>query len=197
MHADHALEPINRAVFLDRDGVINVEKGYLHRSEDFEFLPGVPQALHLLKEAGFLLVVVTNQSGVARGYYPLEDVYELHRHLQRELAATGVAIDRFYICPHHPDHGPGSQPEECSCRKPLPGMIEKALSDFQIDPARCYLVGDKLSDIEAGRAAGCRCLLVRTGHGSVSEKGAPKELTIVDDLPAAARFILDEDFHGK
>jgi len=197
MVADNAGKPLQRAVFLDRDGVINVEKGYLHRIEDFEFLPGVPQALRLLKEAGFLLVVVTNQSGVARGYYSLEAVHELHRHLQSELAVAGVAIDGFYICPHHPEHGSADSAGECDCRKPLPGMIGRAISDFRIDPARSYLVGDKLSDTEAGRAAGCRSLLVRTGYGVAAVPAVPQDVTIVDDLPAAARFIIGEEFPGK
>jgi len=188
---------MNKAVFLDRDGVINVEKGYLHRVEDFEFLPGAPEALRLLKEAGFLLIVVTNQSGVARGYYSLEAVHELHRHLQDELIPYGAAIDGFYICPHHPDHESEDQLTECSCRKPLPGMIEKAVSDFHIDPARSYLVGDKLSDSEAGRAAGCRCFLVRTGYGDIPAVSVPKDVTIVDDLLAAARSIIGEASQGK
>ncbi|MRR53472.1 MAG: D-glycero-beta-D-manno-heptose 1,7-bisphosphate 7-phosphatase [Deltaproteobacteria bacterium] len=193
MVADNAGKTLQRAVFLDRDGVINVEKGYLHRIEDFEFLPGVPLALRLLKEAGFLLVVVTNQSGVARGYYSLETVHELHRHLQSELVVAGVTIDGFYICPHHPEHGSADSAGECNCRKPLPGMIERAISDFRIDPTRSYLIGDKLSDIEAGRAAGCRSLLVRTGYGAAVVQSVPQDVTIVDDLPAAARFILGEE----
>jgi D-glycero-D-manno-heptose 1,7-bisphosphate phosphatase len=193
MQADHALEQLNRAVFLDRDGVINVEKEYLHRVGDFEFLPGVPQALRLLKEAGFLLIVVTNQSGVARGYYSLEDVECLHRHLQDQLAPYGAAVDGFYVCPHHPEYGTGDLTGECSCRKPLPGMIEKAAVDFQIDPARSYLVGDKLSDIEAGEAAGCRSILVRTGYGGRDAGLVADEVVIVDDLPAAAKAILAEE----
>ncbi len=193
MQADHVLEPLNRAVFLDRDGVINVEKEYLHRIGDFEFLPGVPQALRLLKEAGFLLIVVTNQSGVARGYYSLEDVDRLHRHLQDQLAPYGAAVDGFYVCPHHPEHGAGDLTINCSCRKPLPGMIEKAVVDFQIDPARSYLVGDKLSDIEAGQAAGCRSFLVRTGYGGRDAEVVPDDVAIFDDLPAAARAILEEE----
>ncbi|MHC1698554.1 MAG: D-glycero-beta-D-manno-heptose 1,7-bisphosphate 7-phosphatase [Geobacteraceae bacterium] len=188
---------LHKAVFLDRDGVINVEKGYLHRIEDFEFLPGVPQALRLLKEAGFLLVVVTNQSGVARGFYSLETVHEIHRHLQKELAVAGVALDGFYICPHHPEHGAADSAGECDCRKPLPGMIERAISDFRIDPARSFLVGDKLSDIDAGRAAGCRTLLVRTGYGAKAAEAVPDDVPIVDDLPAAARLIIDQCSAGK
>lgn len=183
----------NKAVFLDRDGVINVEKGYLHQVADFEFLPGVPQALRLLKEAGFLLIVVTNQSGVARGYYSLEAVDKLHQHLQHELLAHGVAIDGFYICPHHPDHGLGEYTVDCSCRKPLPGMLEQAVSDFSLDPAGSYLVGDKLSDTTAGRAVGCRCFLVRTGYGGKSSEPVPEDVTIVDDLLAAAGAIIRED----
>ncbi|HOP40371.1 MAG TPA: D-glycero-beta-D-manno-heptose 1,7-bisphosphate 7-phosphatase [Geobacteraceae bacterium] len=185
---------LNRAVFLDRDGVINVEKEYLYRIEDFQFLPGVPRSLRLLKEAGFLLIVVTNQSGVARGYFHLADVHRLHRYLQDQLGSYGVAIDGFYICPHHPDHGTGEYRVECSCRKPMPGLIERAAADFGIDLKRSFLVGDKLSDLEAGRAAGCRCFLVRTGYGgSIPPEALNEEATIVDDLPAAVDLILGDE----
>lgn len=184
----------NRAVFLDRDGVINVEKEYLHRVEDFQFLPGVPRALRLLKDAGFLLVVVTNQSGVARGYFSLEAVHRLHRHLQHELQRHGVSIDGFYVCPHHPVHGTGEFRRECSCRKPMPGLIEKAAADFAIDPTRSFLVGDKLSDVEAGQAAGCRCFLVRTGYGgAIPPETIDEQVSIVDDLPAAVQIILENE----
>lgn len=184
----------NRAVFLDRDGVINVEKEYLHRVEDFQFLPGVPQSLRLLKQAGFLLIVVTNQSGVARGYFSLEDVHRLHRHLQDELKRYGVAIDGFYICPHHPEHGTGDLCRECSCRKPMPGLIESAAADFAVDPARSFLVGDKLSDVEAGQAAGCRCFLVRTGYGgAIPPETVNGEVSVVDDLPTAVDVILGNE----
>jgi D-glycero-D-manno-heptose 1,7-bisphosphate phosphatase len=176
----------NRAVFLDRDGVINVEKGYLHRIEDLAFLPGVPEAIGLLKDAGYLVIVITNQSGVARGYYTMEAVSLLHRHMEHELAALGARIDAWYVCPHHPEHGGG-----CSCRKPLPGMIEQAAADFRIDPARSYMIGDKLSDVEAGLAAGCRSILVGTGYGADHGGGIPDHVPLFPDLLAAARAIVE------
>jgi D-glycero-D-manno-heptose 1,7-bisphosphate phosphatase len=182
----------DRAVFLDRDGVINVEKEYLHRIEEFELIPGAPEAVRLLKEAGYRVVVVTNQSGVARGYYPLEAVHLLHRHLDRELALRGTSVDAYYICPHHPVHGLGEYGTECGCRKPLPGMLLKAAEDLSLDLNRSYLIGDKLSDIEAGRAAGCRSILVRTGYGRRECLRAPREIDVFDDLLEAARAIVED-----
>ncbi len=118
-----------RAVFLDRDGTINVERDYLFRVEDFEFIEGAPEAIRSLREAGYLVVVVTNQSGVARGYFGLDDVERLHRHLQRGLARFGTAVDAFYVCPHHPRFG-----EECDCRKGSPGMLLRAAEEHRIRP---------------------------------------------------------------
>jgi D-glycero-D-manno-heptose 1,7-bisphosphate phosphatase len=112
-----------RAVFLDRDGTINEEKDYLHRVEDFEFIPGTAEAIRRLKEAGFLVIVVTNQSGVARGYYTLDDVAFLHDHMQRELETFGASVDGIYVCPHHPVEGVGEYRRECDCRKGRPGML--------------------------------------------------------------------------
>ena len=181
------------AVFLDRDGTINVEKDYLHRAEDFTFIAGVPDAIRRLREAGFLVVVVTNQSGVARGYYPREAVCRLHEHLQQELRRHGAAIDGFYVCPHHPTEGVGDYRIDCDCRKGAPGMLLQAARDHAIDLDRSFMVGDKLADIEAGQAAGCSSLLVRTGYGAKAE---PAVLTrfpgtkVCKDLAAAADYIL-------
>lgn len=160
-----------RAVFLDRDGTINVEKDYLYRIEDFEFIPGAPEAIKRLKDAGFLVIVVTNQSGVARGYYTLEDVNRLHDHIQNELEKIGTSIDAFYVCPHHPTEGIGDYSRECDCRKGNPGMLLQAAKDFDIDLARSIMVGDKLADVEAGRRSGCVPYLVLTGYG-MQESGS-------------------------
>ncbi len=154
-----------RAVFLDRDGTLNVEKDYLYRVEDFEFIPGVPEALKKLQEAGFLLVVVTNQSGVARGFYTLEDVEILHRHMRAELDKYGVTLDGIYVCPHHPEKGQPPFNIDCDCRKGKPGMLLQAAQELDIDLSQSFMVGDKLADIEAGTAAGCSSILVRTGYG--------------------------------
>jgi len=182
-----------RAVFLDRDGTINVEKNYLHRVEDFRFIPGVPDALNRLKRAGFLLIVVTNQSGVARGYFPREAVCRLHEHLQQQLRRTDVVIDGFYVCPHHPTEGQDQYQIDCDCRKGFPGMLLQAARDHGIDLAGSWMIGDKLADIEAGVAAGCQSILVRTGYGTADE---PKVLarfpgtSVCKDLGAAADLIL-------
>ena len=181
-----------KAVFLDRDGTINEEKDYLHRIEDFAFIPGAPEAIRRLKEAGFLVIVVTNQSGVARGYFSRDDVDLLHDHIQRELGKIGTAIDAFYFCPHHPEKGVGELKVDCDCRKGRPGMLLQAAAEHGIDLAASWMIGDKRADLEAGRAAGCRSLLVRTGYGEeelAKGAGALAE-TVVDDLPAAADYIL-------
>lgn len=183
---------MNKAVFLDRDGTINEEKDYLHRIEDFVFIPGAPEAIQRLRDAGFLVIVVTNQSGVARGYFSREDVDRLHEHIQRELAKIGTAVDAFYLCPHHPEKGKGEFKVDCDCRKGRPGMLLQAAAEHGIDLAASWMIGDKRADLEAGRAAGCRSLLVRTGYGEkelTTGAGALAE-TVVDDLPAAADYIL-------
>src|SRR6516165_9449735 len=141
---------LKRAVFLDRDGTINVEKEYLHRPEDFEFIPGAPQAIKLLNEAGFCVIVVTNQSGVARGYYDEAAVERLHRYMDDELAHFGARVDAYYFCPHHPGHGSGTYTRECACRKPLPGMLVQAAADLAVDLTESWIIGDKLADVEAG-----------------------------------------------
>ncbi|HEX8960345.1 MAG TPA: D-glycero-beta-D-manno-heptose 1,7-bisphosphate 7-phosphatase [Geobacteraceae bacterium] len=178
-----------RAVFLDRDGTINVEKEYLHRPEEFAFIPGAPEAIRLLKEAGFLVIVVTNQSGVGRGYYDEAAVHRLHRYMDGELARFGTGVDGYYLCPHHPLHGVGPYRRDCGCRKPLPGMLLEAAKDFSVDLAASWIVGDKLADVEAGLAAGCRPLLVRTGYGEEESARLPAGVPVCDDLLAAARAI--------
>ena len=157
---------MEKIVFLDRDGTLNEEVNYLHRPEDMHLLAGVPEALRRLKEAGFKLVVVTNQAGVARGYYTEDDVKELHRYMNELLAGQGVKIDAFYYCPHHPEHGIGKYKVRCHCRKPETGMFEMAEQDFVVDKASSWMIGDKLIDMEAGRNYGVRTVLVGTGYGA-------------------------------
>jgi D-glycero-D-manno-heptose 1,7-bisphosphate phosphatase len=180
-----------RAVFLDRDGTINVEKDYLFRPEEFEFIPGAPEAIARLNQAGFLVVVVTNQSGVARGYFGEADVRRLHDFLQRKLADHGAVVDAFYLCPHHPEHGVGPYRVACDCRKGHPGMLLRAAVEHRIDLRRSFMVGDKLADVEAGNRAGCRSLLVLSGYGPEdAKKLQPGEAVVVADLSAAVDEIL-------
>jgi D-glycero-D-manno-heptose 1,7-bisphosphate phosphatase len=180
---------MKRAVFIDRDGTINEEKEYLFRTEDLAFIPGAPRAIRLLNEAGFLVIVVTNQSGVARGYYTEEDVHLLHRHIAAELDQQGARVDAWYYCPHHPS-GRGSYSLPCRCRKPLPGMLLEAAGRFDIDLESSVMIGDKLVDVEAGAAAGCRSVLVRTGYGSDEEQRCRSGIEVYDDLLQAAESLV-------
>ncbi len=179
---------MRRAVFLDRDGTINQERGYLYRIEELDFFPGAAQAISLLNRAGFLVVVVSNQSGVARGYYGEDQVEALHRHMTAQLAADGARVDCWLYCPHHPE-GSGRYAVTCACRKPLPGMLLEAAERFSIDLAASFMIGDKLSDVQAGLAAGCVPLLVRSGYGADEESRLPPGVAVFDDLLAAAQSL--------
>lgn len=176
---------MRRAVFLDRDGTINLEKEYLYRIDEFEFVPGAPEAIRLLNESGYLVVVVTNQSGIARGYYTEEDVEKLHRFISDELARNGARVDAWMYCPHHPS-GKGSYSLPCSCRKPLPGMLLEAARRFDINLEESVMIGDKRTDMDAARAAGCRPILVRSGYGAQEESGVSSVPEVYDNLLHAA-----------
>jgi D-glycero-D-manno-heptose 1,7-bisphosphate phosphatase len=184
--------PLNRAVFLDRDGTINVEKEYLHKIEDFAFIPGAPEAIKRLKDAGLLVIVVSNQSGIGRGYFDEQAVETLHEHIQAELAAYGTSIDAFYFCPHHPDKGVGEYKISCDCRKGSPGMLLQAAEEHDIDLSKSFMIGDKLADIEAGERAGCQSILVLTGYGEAAALD-PKIASVKKcrDLSGAVSLVLD------
>jgi D-glycero-D-manno-heptose 1,7-bisphosphate phosphatase len=152
------------ALFLDRDGVLNEDQGYVHRWEDFRWIPGAREAVAAFNRAGWLVLVVTNQSGVGRGYYTEADMHALHARMAEDLASAGAHIDAFYFCPHHPDSDEAvyRHPDPPD-RKPNPGMILRALADWPIDKARSVLVGDKDSDLEAAQRAGVQALHFRGG----------------------------------
>lgn len=152
---------MNKAVFLDRDGTINVDKNYVHKIEDFEFIHGVKEAIKAMNDKGYLVIVVTNQAGIARGYYTEEDMIILHNHINDELKKSGAHIDAFYHCPHHPEHGIGKYRKECDCRKPNSGMFEKAIEDYNIDIAQSFMIGDKTWDVEAAINVGISGCLVK------------------------------------
>lgn len=175
------------AVFLDRDGTLNVDRGYVHRIEDWEWIPGAIDAIAALGTAGFRVIVITNQAGIARGYYDEADMNNLHKMINRELEEHGTRIDEFYHCPHHPEFG---AIRECDCRKPMPGMIDKARLDFDIDLGRSWLVGDKASDIQAGLAAGVKSILVLTGYGNSDRALLGVNDICVTDLASASRYII-------
>jgi D-glycero-D-manno-heptose 1,7-bisphosphate phosphatase len=185
-----------RAVFLDRDGTINVEKNYLHRIEDFEFIPGAPEAIRRLRSAGYLVFVVTNQSGIARGYFSQKDVDCLHERIQQELMSCGTRIDAFYVCPHHPATGAKELRVACDCRKGSPGMLLRAAEEYDIDLKNSFMIGDKLADIEAGQRAGCQTILVLTGYGRASaQKHLLPQVKKCIDICSASDYILSLIHH--
>lgn len=171
------------AIFLDRDGTLNVETGYLYKKAEWRWLRGSREAIAMLNRANYLVVVVTNQAGIARGLYHAEDVLELHCWVNVQLAEVGAKIDGFYFCPHHPEFT-GS----CSCRKPKPGMLLQAAGELGIDLKNSWMVGDKFSDIEAGMAAGCKSILVHTGYGK--DEFIDSSIIQSADLYSAVRSIL-------
>ena len=147
---------MNAAVFFDRDGVLNAEVGYLWQIDKFAWIDGARNAIKLCNERGLLVVVVTNQSGIARGMYTAREVNALHAFMQESLAQVGAHIDAFYFCPHHPEGVVDEFSIVCDCRKPKPGLILKACAELDIDPARSILFGDSERDIKAAQAAGLR-----------------------------------------
>jgi D,D-heptose 1,7-bisphosphate phosphatase len=182
------------AIFLDRDGTINVEKGYLRRPEELELLPGVGAALRSLRQAGFRLVVITNQAVVARGEASEADLAAIHRRLEWELGTSGAFVDAIYVCPHHPDRGfPGERADlkfVCDCRKPATGLVERASRELQIDVASSWMIGDQTVDIETAHKAGLRSVLVQTGAGGGDGRFAAIPDHVAPDLAAAAETIL-------
>lgn len=182
--------PLRRAAFLDRDGVINIDSEYLSRWEDFQFIPGSVEAMRLLQQAGYALVVVTNQSGIARGYYSEDDYQLLTRQMRAALQAEGVTLAGIYHCPHHPAGRLAAYAVDCDCRKPRPGLLRQAAAELGLQMDASFLVGDKLSDIQAARAAGVgRAYLVRSGHALQPAETAQAD-GMFADLAACARHLL-------
>ena len=180
------------AVFLDRDGTMIEEVGYLDSLSRVAFYPWTVDAIRMLNRA-LPVVVVTNQSGVARGMISEAFVGETHRAIDAHLAAGGARVDAYYYCPHHPDGCVAEYARCCDCRKPGRGMIDQAASDLGLDPARSFVVGDKWLDVQLGRAVGARAILVRTGTGAAEERRPPDGVTadaVVDNLAAAASWII-------
>lgn len=190
---------MDKVVFLDRDGTINRETAYLYRPEDLEILPTVPEAIGLLRQEGFRIVVVTNQAGIARGYYTVEQMHALHRYLNERLKEAGGWVDRFYYCPHHPVHGIGEYRKTCRCRKPDTGMFEQAQREYAVDKSRSYMIGDKRIDVEAGHNYGVCGILVGTGYGAGERETArqrgeePFYDFYAETLMDAAEFIVRKE----
>ncbi len=184
------------AVFIDRDGTINEQMGYINHVSRFVVLPRVFEAIRLLNLNGFHAVIVSNQSGVARGYFPLDLVHRIHAFFKEEAEKNGVSLDGIFFCPHHPN---GTVPEfttKCNCRKPRTGLLDQACRSLKIDLSHSYVIGDRCDDIEFGRRAGIRGVLVKTGYGlgemeHVLPRRTAKPVHIADDLLHAVQWIID------
>lgn len=193
------MESGRKVVFLDRDGTINEEVNYLYRKEDLRLIEGVPQAIALLNQAGYEVIVVTNQAGVARGYYTEEDVKALHEYLNEVLARDHAHVDAFYYCPHHPVHGIGAYKVKCRCRKPDIGLLEQAEETGKIDREHSWMIGDKTSDTKAGIAYGIKSVLVGTGYGrEIYEEDCRKNQNsgydfFKENLLKAVQWILNQE----
>jgi D-glycero-D-manno-heptose 1,7-bisphosphate phosphatase len=181
------------AVFLDRDGTMIEERGYVDRMDLLTIFPFTADALRLLNRAGFAVVIVTNQSAIGRGMIDEAFLHQVHREIGARLARGDAVVDAYYFCPHLADAPVQRYRQACRCRKPGPGMIEQACREMNLDPARSVMVGDRWLDIACGRAAGTRTVLVRTGHGAHEEDTPPDGIgadAILNNLMEAAGWIL-------
>jgi len=184
---------MRRAVFLDRDGTIIEERGYLDRIDLLELYSFTADAIRLLNRAGYMTVVVTNQGGIGRGIIDEPFLQHVHATLDTRLAAGNARIDRYYYCPHHPDAVVPELRRKCDCRKPASGMIEQACRELSLDPRQSVMIGDRRLDVVAGSAVGARTVLVRTGHGAHEEampQGNARPDAILNNLMEAVGWIL-------
>jgi D-glycero-D-manno-heptose 1,7-bisphosphate phosphatase len=185
----------NRAIFLDRDGTLNEEDGYISSPERFRLYSFAAEAVRLINQSGWKAIVLTNQSGVARGYFTETTLIEIHERMEESLRSQGARVDAIYYCAHHPDYGSPPYRLDCDCRKPKPGLAERAARDFNLDLNRCYAVGDRYRDIESGHAAGARGVMVMTGFGrgeyEIERQRWPRQPDhVAEDLLEAVKWIL-------
>jgi D-glycero-D-manno-heptose 1,7-bisphosphate phosphatase len=189
--------PARPAVFMDRDGTINEQMGYINDESRFVLLGGVAEGIRLLNTNGYLAVVVSNQSGVARGYFPLELVFRVNRKMQELLEAEGAYLDAVFFCPHHKNGSVPGFSISCDCRKPLTGLFDKACGQMSIDLSRSYVIGDRCTDIEFAESCGIPGILVETGYGLgerqwVLPEARVKPVHIAADLTAAVKWIIQK-----
>lgn len=190
----------NTAVFLDRDGVINEEVGYIDSLDKLKIISCAYEAIKLINQSGMQVVIVSNQAGVAKGIFTEDFVQTTHDYLQRILSRQGAYINSIYYCPHHPTEGEKPYQQVCECRKPAPGMLLRAAQDLNIDLKRSYMIGDRFRDIEAAKKAGVQGILVKTGYGQglLRDDGPDKETPdrqpdyIAADILEAVKWILGQ-----
>ena len=183
------------AVFLDRDGTLIEDIGYIGRADQVTLYPWTVRSIVAFNRARLPVVVITNQSGVARGYFTEAAVVEVHRHLTSVVEADGARIDAYYHCPHHPEGTVDAYTRRCDCRKPGRGLIDRATADLGLDATKSYVVGDKWVDVALARAVGAKALLVRTGYGADQETHPCPDVTpdaVCDNLGAATHWILND-----
>ena len=183
------------AVFMDRDGTVNEQMGYINHLDRFVLLPGAGKAIRLLNEAGYLTIIVSNQSGVARGYFPVDLVYRVHDKMNALIKEEGAVLDGIYFCPHYPDGKIPPYGMKCDCRKPGIGLINKASASFDIDMENSHVIGDRCSDIEMAHKAGLKGIMVKTGYGMgdleyVFPKLPFQPFHVAEDLLDAVKWIL-------
>jgi D-glycero-D-manno-heptose 1,7-bisphosphate phosphatase len=191
-----------RAVFLDRDGVIAEEVGYLKDVSELRLIPDSSRAVHLLNETGMKVILITNQSGVARGYFSEGVIREIHQAMEKQLSEERAFIDAIYYCPHHPEGTIEQYAIQCNCRKPGLGMLAQAAQDHDIDLKHSYLVGDKLSDVECAQRAGMRSILVLTGYGmgerrKITGRSSVKPMYTAKNLYEAVKWIIEDYGSGN
>lgn len=181
----------NKFILLDRDGVINVEKSYLYKIEDFEYESGVIEALKKLADSGYKFAVITNQSGIGQGYYSEEEFLKLEKYIEKDLYKKGIKIEKTYFCPHHPE-GKEKYRKNCDCRKPGTGNFLKAVEEFNIDIENSYMIGDRITDLIPAHKLGIKTVLLRTGYGKENEekvKESQLDSIIVNNISDFADYI--------
>lgn len=184
---------MNKAMFLDRDGTIVKDTGYLHKLSDLKFIPGSVSALKKLSRSEYKIIIMTNQAGIGRGYYTLEQYKKFTSQLLRIFAGKGIRIDAVYHCPHHPVHGMGIYKKRCSCRKPEIGNIKKAQKRFNLVLKSSWFIGDTTADIKAGKDAGCSTILLKTGYAGKDGNFRIKPDYVRNNLSEAIKMILKDE----
>jgi D-glycero-D-manno-heptose 1,7-bisphosphate phosphatase len=188
----------NRAIFIDRDGTLNEEVGYITGISQFRLFDFAAQSIKMINDAGWYAVIITNQAGIARGQYTEAFLRHLHAEMESSLRQRGARLDAIYYCPHHPDFGVPPYRQDCNCRKPKPGLIDKASRDLSLDLKECYVIGDRIRDVETGHAAGARSVMVMTGYGREEYADQRMALTrqpdhVCENLLEAVRWILNNN----
>lgn len=192
------MDTLKGVVFLDRDGTINYDAGYINHVDNFIMYPYAAQAIRMLNKSGYYVIVITNQSGLGRGFFNEETLDEIHNYMVQSLKEQGANIDGIYFCPHDPNAKIEKYKAVCNCRKPETGLVEMAFEDFNIDKSKMYFIGDKHSDIMAGHKSGCKTIIVKTGYGKgdlihKSHKWEVQPDKIADTLLDAVKFILKNE----